>query len=137
MRNIKKPGIASIPTVVVLMALILSAGVVISSISISDNLSVSQSNDSDKALNYAQLGSKDALERIVRNKDYFGSYTLEMVSGGCVDPFKGCVTVTADAASNPKTIDSQGQVNDVKRKIQVKVNLDSNGLITNYTWQEL
>lgn len=132
-----KPGVASIPTVMVLIALIVSAGVVISSISISDNMSVSQSNNSDKALNYAQLGTKDALERIVRNKDYVGAYSLDMVSGGCTDPFKGCVNVTVGAGANPKVINSEGQMEEVKRKIQVNVNLDDNGLITNYSWQEL
>lgn len=137
MKNVKKPGVASIPTVFVLIALIVSAGVIISSISISDNSSVSQAGNSDKALNYAQLGTKDALEKIVRNKDYSGSYNLEMVSGGCVDPFKGCVNVVVDTGSNPKIINSEGQMGEVKRKIQVNVNLDDNGLITNYTWQEL
>jgi hypothetical protein len=100
-------------------------------------MSVSQSNNSDKALNYAQLGTKDALERVVRNKDYVGSYSLDMVSGGCVAPFKGCVNVTVDAGANPKVINSEGQMGEVKRKIQVNVNLDDNGLITNYSWQEL
>lgn len=137
MRNIKKPGIASIPTVMVLMALILSAGIVISSISISDNLSVAQSNNSDKALNYAQLGAKDALERIVRNKDYTGSYNLELVSGGCLNSYSGCVIVNVNSASAPKIITSEGQMGEVKRKIQVSVDLDANGLITNYFWQEL
>jgi len=137
MKCIKKPGIASIPTVMVLMALILSAGVVISAISISDNLSVAQANDSGKALNYAQLGAKDALERVVRNKDYTGSYNLEIVSGGCTDPFLGCASITVNSASNPKIITVSGQITNVIRKIQVNVNLDSNGLITNYTWQEL
>jgi len=132
-----QPGVASIPTVMVLIALIISAGVVISSISISDNTSVGQSNNSDKALNYAQLGTKDALERIVRNKDYVGTYSLDTVSGGCVDPFKGCVSVTVNAGNNPKIINSEGQMGDVKRKIQVNVSLDDNGLITNYSWQEL
>ena len=137
MRNIKKPGIASIPTVMVLMALILSAGIVISSMSVSDNLSVAQSNNSDKALNYAELGAKDALERIVRNKDYTGSYNLELLSGGCANPYSGCVVVSVNAASTPKIITSEGQMGDVKRKVQVNVDLDANGLITNYFWQEL
>jgi uncharacterized protein (UPF0333 family) len=137
MKYNNKPGIASIPTVLVLLALIVSAVIVISSISISDNLSVAQSNNSDKALNYAQLGAKDALERIVRNKDYTGSYNLELVTNGCLDPYNGCVSVTVNSDSNPKIINSVGQKGEIKRKIQVNVNLDDNGLITNYTWQEL
>lgn len=137
MKNVNKDGIASVPTVMVLIALIVSAGVIISSISISDNMSVSQSGSSDKALNYAQLGAKDALEKIVRNKDYSGSYNLEIISGGCTGDVKGCSSVTVDTGSNPKIINSEGRLGEVIRKIQVNVNLDDNGLITNYAWQEL
>jgi hypothetical protein len=136
MQNIKKPGIASVPTVIVLMALILSAGVVISSLSISDNLSVSEANSSGKALNYAQLGAKDALEKITINKDYASSYLLSVVSGGCTTPYAGCVSVTV-SSSSPKIINAEGWAYDTKRKIQVDVNLDANGLITGYSWNEL
>ena len=129
-------GMASIPTVLVLMALIISVGVLISSISISDNASVSDTNNSGRALNYAQLGAKDALERIVRNKDYVGSYSVSIVNGGCVDPYNACANVVVGAGSNPKIINVEGRSKDLKRKIQVDVTLDSNGLITSYNWKE-
>jgi hypothetical protein len=134
--NIKKEGMASIPTVIVLMILIMSVGALIASISISDNVSVSDTNNSGRALNYAQLGAKDALERIVRNKDYSGTYSIETVSGGCSNSFSGCATITVDSGSSPKIISVEGRVVEIKRKIQVDVNLDSNGLITGYTWNE-
>jgi len=132
-----QPGIASIPTVIVLLVLIISVGVLISSISMSDVVSVSDTNNSGKALNYAQLGAKDALERIARNKDYTGSYTMEIVSGGCSDPYSGCATVTVASGSAPKIINVEGRNKDIKRRIQVNVTLDSDGLITSYNWQEL
>ena len=132
-----KPGVASIPTIMVLMILILSAGALIASISISDNISVSDTNNSDKALNYAQLGAKDALERIVRNKDYSGSYSIDVTSGGCSSPYQACSSVLIDSGVSPKIINVEGRVRDIKRKIQVNVNLDDNGLITGYSWQEL
>jgi hypothetical protein len=135
--NLKQSGMASIPTVVVLTLLIVSAAALVASISISDNLSTAETNNSDKALNYAQLGAKDALERIVRNKDYTGTYNIEMVSGGCAAPYAGCATVTVDAASNPKNISAEGRLKDIQRRIQVGADLDSNGLITSYTWKEL
>ncbi|MFZ2310124.1 MAG: hypothetical protein WAW11_01110 [Patescibacteria group bacterium] len=135
--NYKKSGIASIPTVLVLMALILSAGILMASISISDNTSVSEGNSSEKALNYAQLGAKDALERIVRNKDYVGTYNLDITPGSCSSVPVACAVVTVSAGSSPKVINVEGQKGDAKRKIQVDANLDSNGLITSYNWQEL
>jgi hypothetical protein len=133
----QKSGMASIPTVIVLMALILSVGALIASISVSDNTSVAESNNSEKALNYAQLGAKDALEKIVRNKDYVGSYDLDVISGGCAASTVNCAVITVGAGSNPKIINIEGQMGDTKRKIQVDVNLDDNGLITGYSWQEL
>lgn len=132
-----QPGMASIPTIIVLMALIISAGALIASISISDNISVSDTNNSGRALNYAQLGAKDALERIARNKDYSGTYSIDTVSGGCSGIFSGCAAINVDSGSNPKIINVEGRKEDIKRKIQVKVNLDENGLILNYDWQEL
>ncbi len=135
--NYQKPGIASIPTVLVLMALIISAGILMASISISDNTSVSESNSSEKALNYAQLGAKDALERIVRNKDYTGSYNLNITPGSCSVVPIACASITVATGASPKIINVEGQHGDAKRKIQVDVTLDSNGLITGYSWQEL
>jgi hypothetical protein len=140
LKNNDKPGIASIPTVIVLLALILSAGALIASISISDNLSVSESNNSDKALNYAQLGAKDALEKVARNKDYATSSSLlNIVSGGCTSPYRGCAsTSVAIKTSTTTQIISWGLLGDSIRKIQVDVNLDpnGNGLISSHAWQE-
>lgn len=134
--NYKKSGIASIPTVLVLMALIISVGALIASISISDNTSVSDSNNSEKALNYAQLGARDALEKIARNKDYVGTYNINVVNGGCSATQLDCAVVTVSAGASPKIVNVEGQKSDAKRKIQVDVNLDVNGLITSYNWQE-
>lgn len=131
-----KPGMASIPTVIVLMVLIVSIGALIASMSLSDNLSVSDANNSGRALNYAQLGAKDALERIARNKDYIGTYSMDIVAGGCTDPYAACAIINVAAGSSPKIISVEGRNKEIKRKIQVDVNLDSNGLITSYNWQE-
>lgn len=133
---IEKSGIASIPTVIVLMILTISIGALLASISLSDTISVSDTNNSSRALGYAQLGAKDALERIVRNKDYSGSYTISLVSNGCSGSYPGCATLEVDAGTSLKIIKSEGRIQDIKRKIQVDVNLDSSGLITSYDWQE-
>lgn len=135
--NKNQSGVASIPTVLVLMALIISASVLIASISTSDNISVSDTNNSGRALNYAQLGAKDALERITRNKDYSGAYVIEIVSGGCSGIYSGCSSINVGSGSSPKVISVEGRKEDIQRKIQVDVNLDDNGLILNYDWQEL
>lgn len=132
----EQSGMASIPTVMALAILILLIGVLITTTSINETTSVGSSADSTKTLNYAQAGALDALERIARNKNYTGVYSMDMVANGCTVNFSGCANVTVSASSSPKSIISVGQITTVQRKIQVDVNLDANGLITNYNWQE-
>lgn len=137
--NNDKPGVASIPTVIVLMALILSVGVMIASISFSDNLSINETNNSNKALDYAQLGANNALERIARNKNYATSSSfIDIVAGGCNAPYQGCASTSVTILSTTTEIISWGVVGNSIRKIQVNANLDpsGNGLITGYDWQE-
>lgn len=135
--KLNQKGFASIPTVIVILILIVSIGVLISSISVADNLTVSGLLDSNKALNFAQSGAKDALEKIARNKDYNGSYNMEMVAGGCSGAYAGCAAVNVNSDSSPKIVTVEGRVGSMKRKIQVNAVLDSSGLITSYSWQEL
>lgn len=132
-----RPGIASLPTILVLMALIISVGIFISAISLSDSSAVSGLNSSNQALNFAQSGAKDALEKIVRDKDYAGSYLVALMPDGCTEPYAGCATVNVTAGVSPKIITAEGRLGDLKRNIQVDVNLDVNGLIIDYDWQEL
>jgi hypothetical protein len=131
-----KPGIASVATVVVLMVLIISAGALIASLSLADNLSVSGRNTSNRALDSARSGAKDALERIARQRDYTATYELETIPSGCAVPYNGCANIIVSPGLSPKTINVEGRVGDLKRKIQVDVNLDVDGLITGYSWQE-
>ncbi|MFA5000350.1 MAG: hypothetical protein WC545_03250 [Patescibacteria group bacterium] len=131
----EQAGLASLPTVLVLIALIISVGVFVSAVSVSDNLSVSGAGASDRALNYARSGARDALERIARNKDYVGDYDIAAVPDGCLEPFSGCVSVSV-AAGNPKMISAAGRAGDFIRKIQVAATLDADGLILDYDWTE-
>lgn len=134
--NLDRPGIASVATVIVLMILIISAGALIAVLSISDNISASGRNASNQALDFARSGAKDALERIARQRDYVGTYVLELAPAGCTAPYNGCVNIVVSAGLSPKTINAEGQVKNLKRKIQVDVNLDADGLITSYDWRE-
>ena len=132
----EKPGIASVASVVVLMILIISAGALIASLSLADSLSVGGRNTSNKALDFARSGAKDALERIARQRDYTGAYSLELAADGCSEPYAGCASVVVNPGLSPKTVSVEGRVGNLKRKIQVAVNLDPDGLIIDYDWQE-
>lgn len=135
MFKLQQSGVASLPTILVLIMLIISVGVLVSSVGLSDSLSVSSMNDSRRALDFAKSGARDALERMVRDKDYFGTYSLEFVADGCEGDFAGCASVSVSDLL-PKTIVSEGRVGDFKRKIQVVVDMDGDGLISGHHWQE-
>ncbi len=135
MPKIEKPGVASIPIIMGLLVLIISIGLFISSISLSDSLSASSLQNSNQALNFAQVGAKDALEKVVRNKNYTGSYTIDLVASGCSGSYLGCASVSVDASSSPKVIISEGRIGGIRRSVQVNLNLDAEGLFSSYTWQ--
>jgi hypothetical protein len=137
--NTKKPGIASIPVIMGLTILMIAVGLFIASISLSDSLSTTNLGTSNQALNFAQAGAKDALQKIARNKDYYTTTTstIETISGGCATTtYLGCASVTVSASSSPKVIISEGRIGDIRRSIQVNLNVDDDGLFTSYTWQE-
>lgn len=141
LKKIDKSGVASIPLVMGLLILIISVGLFISSISLSDSLSSSNQEKSNLALSYAQLGVREALVRITRFPCYdcSNNFQIEMVANGCMPGLPGCVTVEYTPATVPTSseviITSQGDINDVIKRVQVNVNLDAYGKIISYTWQ--
>ncbi len=137
-------GIATLPVVVAVVVLTLAVTIGITVMSLSEIFSSASSNQSSRALIYAESGAKDALIRIARNKDYTcdtpssGCYQIEFVSSGCTTN-DGCAKITVSAASSPKIIISEGRVKNNIRKIQVDVSFDAslNGQILSTSWQEL
>lgn len=135
-------GVASLPTILALTILILAIGIGVTSISFTESFISAGQNQSLKAFIYAEDGAGDALEKIARNKNYSGSYTIDFVSNGCSDN-EGCasITVTSGAGStaDPKIITSNGRVKSNVRKIQVDVVFDAslNGEISSTTWREI
>lgn len=137
-------GAAALPSVIFLVFLILVIGISISTISFSEIMVSLGSLKSNKALRYAEAGAKDALERIVRNKNYAcaspstGCYQIDFVTSGC-STNDGCARITVSSASNPKVVVSEGRVENYIHRVQVEVTFDSsqNGEITAINWQEL
>lgn len=86
-----------------------------------------------EAFYVAEAGVQDAISRVTRNKDYTGSYdeaTFPIVSA----PDTLDVTVTG---TTTKTITAIAVVKLRTAKIQATVTVDSNGLVTIASWQEL
>jgi len=145
--NIKfynQEGMASLPTVLALLMLMMVLGGLISSIGLSELESSNNLASSAKAKQYAQAGIKDALERIARNKDYLcesapgcpgGNYQLAFADNGCANNM-ACATVTVSGSATLKTIMSIGASSNNRRKINATITLDSDGLITDTNWHD-
>lgn len=124
------------PVIFAMLVLIIGLSLLTASLSGNEQVSSADAAESDRALAAAEFGAKDALLRVARNKGYSASYSVSVTDNGCIAPIRGCATITIDDQSNPKTIDSVGQVGELIRKIVVKAYLDSNGKILNYSWQD-
>lgn len=136
-----KPGVASIPLVLGMLVLTISIGLFISTVSLSDSLSSNNLQVSAQALEYAKTGAQDVLLNIARNPSYGTSnyFQVEMVSGGCAGDYSGCVNSSYQPSVMPTSstliINSEGRIGNIKRTVQVNVNLDAYGGISSYTWQ--
>ncbi|MFA6417329.1 MAG: hypothetical protein WCW61_04010 [Patescibacteria group bacterium] len=136
-----KSGVASIPLVLGLLILIISVGLFISSISLSDSLATSNQDKSNLALEYAQIGAKEALVKIARQpcNSCSNSFQIETLVGGCSGGIAGCITVDYAPLTAPTSseivITSEGHIYDISRTVQVNAILDNYGKIASYTWQ--
>ncbi len=143
-----KRGVATLPTVLVLGVMILAVAVAITTVSLSESFISQGGAQSAKALFYAEVGARDALIKIARNKGYSCAttdcYNIDFTTNGC-SLGNDCAMVqvsTADGSTaTPKIITSKGTMKASSRTIQVTVLLDSgtpgDGRITSSTWIEL
>lgn len=130
-------GIASLPTVMVLSLMIIIIGILITTLSFNENFTAASWNKSARALSYAEIGAKDALVKLARNKNIATSTQLAMVTGGCSTPFAGCASTTIATTTNKTIITSTGIVEEVTRGVVVESEVDAAGLISSSTWREL
>lgn len=132
-----REGVATIPLVLALIIFIMAISAVVSVTSFNEATISKDFLTSAQALGYAKAGAHDALIKIARSGSYTSAgYNIDFVANGCADN-TGCATVTVTSATSPKTIVSQGRVNNNIRKVQVVVTLDSNWTIISAPIQEL
>ena len=122
-------GVALLPMILVLFGLVMVVGVAIAGISVSENTISSTKDASDEALAIAESGIQDALMRLARDKDFTSAGYNLSVSGGTA-------TIIVPSGSS-KDITSSGTLNSKTRKIQLTVNADANGKITQTGWTEV
>ncbi len=143
-----KNGFASLPTMIVITALLITISIGIASISFTELLAVSGERQTREAYLYAETGARDALLRIAKNKNYscFSGegcpYQIAFAPNGC-ETLDGCAFVQVNSGAgtiaNPKIITSTGRVRTFTRAFEVTVIFDAaqNGEIANASWQEL
>lgn len=141
-------GVATLPTIMALTILILAVGLSVASVSFTENMIAAGQKKSAEAFLYAEVGARDALMKIARNKDYIcianDCYSIDLVSNGC-STNDGCAKISVSAGvgsgADPKIIVSKGTVGNYTRRVQVNVVFDTslNGEInlSSTTWQEL
>lgn len=112
---------------VTLLMFVLVAMTVISSavtIVIANTRAVSEVQQGIDAYYVAEAGAENALMRLLRDPSYTGE-TLPSIGDGTA-----VITVTGS------TIISQGQVNNLTRKIQVNISYNNNQMVVT-SWQEI
>ena len=153
MKRIKKThGVATIPIVLILGVLALAIAIAVATLSYNDATISQSSNQSSRALFYAEAGARDALTKIARDHTYtcasVDCYLVDFVSNGCTngtDCAKVMVSSGTGATGDPKIITSKGVMKSSTRIMQVSVILDGGtsdpdlqyGEITNTTWTEV
>ena len=143
-----KNGFASLPTMIVITALLITVSIGIASISFTELLAVSGERQTREAYLYAETGARDALLRVAKNKNYscFSGtdcpYQIVFAPNGC-ETFDGCAFVQVNSGAgtlaNPKIITSIGRVRTFTRAMQITIIFDAaqNGEIASVSWQEL
>lgn len=149
MKISKKRGIATLLTVIVIGMMALAVVVSITSVALNELLISQGQAQSANALFYAESGARDALVRIVRDKNYTCSttdcYSIDYVTNGCANNTNCAkVSVSANVGTTPnlsKIITSKGIMKASTRTVQVTVILDGGladqGQVTSTTWTEI
>jgi hypothetical protein len=142
----EKLGFATIPTILALSGMILVVAVGIAAVTYTQTETSAEAKKSSLALNYAEVGAKDALMRLSRDKNYscaaVDCYSLDMVVSGCATS-EACAKISVSAGAgtelDPKIITAKGIVQNKTRELETQVIYDSAGLgeIASTTWQEI
>ena len=144
-------GVAALPLVIGLVALMVSLGLAISTIGFNEIDNSFVLSSSSRALSHADSGVRDALKRIVHNKNYTDTSGYDIDFSGdatpsvCETASDGCATVKVyiqqdgSATLSPSLIYSEGRYKDSIRKLYVAAvtAVDNTGRILTLFWNEI
>jgi hypothetical protein len=131
-------GVAVLPLVIISSFIILVIGTAVAFVTFFENQTAFSARKAGEALAAAQAGVNDAMQKIVYNRSYSGSYDL------AVNSASSTVTVTKneDCAGafmgKTFTVDSLGSVQNRQRKIRAVVSADcDSGQVTVVSIREI
>ena len=129
-------GVAALPTIILIAMIILLAAAGVASSGFINGLISYGELESKKTLFAAEVGARDAFERVVRNKRCnidasppCSSYSF------IVDDATASIIVSG--SGNSRTIVSTGQIGIIKSTIQVEISFDANDKAIQTSWQQI
>jgi hypothetical protein len=123
-------GLVALPSIVILSIIMLTIGIAMSFSAFTQNNISYDNYISQKAYYIAEAGIKDATMKAARNKNYNTDYELT-INGESAN-------VTFDTSiPNQTKITSASAINNYTKKIQVVLNITTNGKVTIMSWNEL
>lgn len=123
-----KTGAIALPVILMLASMILAIGL---AINYSSNNKIETSKNNENALNalyIAESGVQDASEKISRNKNFNGNYTLTVSAGSA--------TITVINSLPTVTIESKGSYSGNFKTVKATLNVDNDGKIATSTLRE-
>ncbi len=126
-------GVAALPTILIITAIIFEIGVIIALSSYYINSSLYLSRANSAALFAAEAGINDAIARIARDRtfDASDSYTLPISAGISAD-------VVIERQTSTTTITATGRSGTVVKKIRAIVNINPSDFKTTLeSWEEI
>lgn len=128
-------GASVLVSVVVIMVLLISVSLTIAALGLGEINISTNDKEAKEALSNAEAGVKDALIKVVRNRNFQAlspGYELQLTKGTAT------IEVIKDIPSqNKDTVYSTGNVNDKKRRIEAILNIDSKGKVTIDSFKEV
>lgn len=127
---LSQKGLVAMPAIVILSIIMLTIGITTSFLSFNQNNISANNHLSQKTYYIAETGIKDAFLKIARNKKYDTDYSLPINNG--------IANIVFDTSiPNQTKIISTGIINNYTKKIQVTLNVTTNGKVTLESWIEL
>ena len=124
-------GAIALPTVLILAAALLAIGLAMNLASFNKIEIIKNNENALNAYYIAEAGTRDALEKVARDKNYNTDYTLQLNNG----------TATIDFSNSPPPnqiiITSTGFFDNNTKKIQASFEMDSNGKLTPLSKKEI